>query len=115
MEEPVQAIEVKQEEYNKYNKLWYIESIKNGEDYQIKKVSEHKKEVMGYNPDTNKIVLKEGAELNIFKTFKDAAIVAIGHKISKKKEKWDNMIEDSYKLNLEIGDLVDKLKTLRGD
>ena len=92
MDELNKVDDVKTNDTVKYNKLWYVEFIKGGEDYQIKKISEHKSEVIGYNPNTNKITFKEGIEIASFKTFKDAAIVAIARKISKKKEKWDEVI-----------------------
>lgn len=115
MEETTKPVDVKVEDNNIYHKLWYIESVKNGEDYQIKKVSEHKIEVIGHNPNTNKVTLKNGAELNVFKTFKEAAIISIGNKIARKKEKWEEAIEKSYAINNEISELITKLQTLRGD
>lgn len=114
MDELNKVDDVKTNDAVKYSKLWYVEFIKGGEDYQIKKISEHKSEVIGYNPNTNKITFKEGTEIASFKTFKEAAIVAIARKISKKKEKWDEVISESYKINEEIGDLLDKLHTLKG-
>lgn len=98
----------------KLMKMWYITEIDNGNDYDIKKLADSDQEIVEYNSETNKITIKNGKQLSVFKTFKEAAIVTIGKKITKKKEKWDAMIKDSYALNEEIGSLLDSLDKLKG-
>ena len=39
----------------------------------------------------------------------------VKEKVETKKRERQEKMKEAYKLNLEIGDLVDKLKTLRGD
>lgn len=95
-------------------KLWYVEETKSGDDYEIKKVSENINDIVSYEPELNKITNKKGKQLDVFRTFKEAAIISLGKKIVKKKEKWNEVIETSYKLNEEIGALLDTLDKLKG-
>lgn len=96
----------------KYNRLWYIES--NGDICNIKKVSEAEHEVIFFNSSTSTVKFKNNKETKVFKTFKDAALTSIPNMISKKKEKWENLVNEAYKINEEISGLLEKLYALKG-
>jgi len=98
---------------SKISKMWYIESIKNGTDFEIKKVCDNSQNFVEYNAETHKATCKNGDQLELFKTFKEAAIITINKKIVLKKEIWQNLIDKSYELNIEIGNLFDKLNELK--
>ena len=98
----------------KLMKLWIITEKDDGNDYDIKKVADSNHEIIEYNSETGKITIKSGKQIQVFRTFKEAAIIAIGKKITKKKNTWDEMIASSYALSNEISQLMDSLESLRG-
>lgn len=98
----------------KLMKMWFITETDNGNDYDIKKIADSDQEIVEYNSETSKITVKNGKQISVYKTFKEAAIVTIGKKITKKKEKWDSMIADSYALSEDISKLMDSLDKLKG-
>jgi hypothetical protein len=94
-------------------KMWIITEKDNGNDFDIKKIADSNQEIIEYNAETSKITIKNGEQIPVFKTFKEAAIITIGKKITKKKELWDAKILESYKINEDIGKLIDSLDKLR--
>lgn len=96
-----------------YYRRWFIKYIKNGSTYEIFKVSEFDKKIVSFDAYTDELILENNKRVKTYKTFKEAALIAIPNIITNKKEKWNKIVEKSYKLNEEIGDLFDKLDKLK--
>lgn len=95
-------------------RMWYVEDKKNN--YEVKKLSENKtaKAIKEWNSQSNTVVNSLGITIRLYKTFTEAAEIAILLKITEKKKKWESYVNASIVLNNEIGELYETLDKLQG-
>ena len=95
-------------------RMWYIEDKKYN--YEVRKVCEHRsaKAIVEWDSDVSMIKNSVGEKIKVYKTFGEAAEIAILRKIAEKKKKWEAYVNASYLLNNEIGELYDTLNKLQG-
>ena len=99
---------------DKVLRMWYVEDKKNN--YEVKKLSENKtaRAIKEWNSQSNTVVNSLGNTIRLYKTFTEAAEIAILLKISEKKKKWESYVNASIAINNEIGELYDTLNKLQG-
>lgn len=95
-------------------RMWYVENKKNN--FEVKKLSENKtaKAIKEWNSHNNTVINSLGATIRLYKTFTEAAEIAILLKITEKKKTWEKYVNASIVLNDEIGELYETLNKLQG-